>query len=136
MQEAVVMKAIHATCLAYGREFAATHMDSETFVNESYEGEVLRCIAGARLRVQICDVLQSDQGMAGACGNAQLIECREGEALRHFKGGMLKCAPVMPVKDCTERTNLRKYGEGDLFFTYRTQVCISASRSALGQCER
>ena len=25
---------------------------------------------------------------------------------------------------CTERTNLRKYGTADMFFTYRTKVCL------------
>jgi hypothetical protein len=28
------------------------------------------------------------------------------------------------VPDCTERTNLRKYGTGDMFFTYRAKVCM------------
>jgi hypothetical protein len=50
------------------------------------------------------------------------------EALRHFKDGMLKCAPAMPVKDCTERTNLRKFGTGDLFFSYRSNVCAATAR--------
>jgi hypothetical protein len=43
---------------------------------------------------------------------------------------MLKCAPVMPVKDCTERTNLRKYGTGDMFFSYRSRVCATSVREA------
>ena len=37
---------------------------------------------------------------------------------------MLKCAPAVPVVDCTERTNLRKYGTADMFFSYRAQVCL------------
>ncbi len=55
---------------------------------------------------------------------------RRHEALRHFKDGMLKCAPALPVPDCTERTNLRRYGTGDLFFSYRASVCVTAARSA------
>ena len=43
---------------------------------------------------------------------------------------MLKCAPAMPVRDCTERTNLRKYGTGDMFFSYRTRVCVTREASA------
>ena len=31
----------------------------------------------------------------------------------------------MRVKDCTERTNLRKYGTGDFFFSYRGKVCVN-----------
>ncbi|MBI1328716.1 MAG: hypothetical protein GC166_02295 [Alphaproteobacteria bacterium] len=136
MQEAVVVKAVHAVCVAYGKEFGASHMDAETFINSGYEGEVLRCIPGAYLRVTIGDVVQSDQGMAGAYGNGQVIECQVGEALRHYKGGMLKCAPAQPVKDCTERTNLRKYGTGDLFFSYRTQVCLSQSTASAKSVNR
>ena len=37
---------------------------------------------------------------------------------------MLKCAPAVQVVDCTERTNLRKYGTGDMFFSYVAQVCL------------
>jgi len=34
------------------------------------------------------------------------------------------------VPDCTERTNLRKYGTGDMFFTYRSRVCAEEVRTA------
>jgi hypothetical protein len=125
MQEATVVKAIHAVCIAEGHEFAASHMVGETFIDSSYEGEVARCIPGAHLKVIIGDVLQSDQGMAGTYENGTVLECAEHEALRHFKDGMLKCAPAVPVPDCTERTNLRRYGTGDLFFSYRSRVCVT-----------
>ena len=42
--------------------------------------------------------------------------CAPHQALRHFKNGVLKCALAVPVPDCTERTNLRKFGTGDMFF--------------------
>jgi hypothetical protein len=125
MQEATVVKAIHAVCIAEGHEFAASHMVGETFIDSSYEGEVARCIPGAHLKVIIGDVLQSDQGMAGTYENGAVLECAEHEALRHFKDGMLKCAPAVEVPDCTERTNLRRYGTGDLFFSYRSRVCVT-----------
>jgi hypothetical protein len=130
MQEAVVVKAIHAVCVAGDREFEATHMDSETWVNSGYEGEILRCIAGSHLKVIIGDVVQSDHGMAGAYDNGDVITCSEGQALRHYKDGVLKCAVAQPVKDCTERTNLRRWGSGDLFFSFRAQVCAASVRSA------
>ena len=50
--------------------------------------------------------------------------------MRHYKNGMLKCEAALPVKDCTERTNLRKWGTGDMFFSYRTQVCATPARQA------
>jgi hypothetical protein len=131
MQEATVVKAVHAVCIAPdGREFPASHMLPDTWVEASYEGEIARCIPGAYVKVVIGDVVQSDQGMAGLYEHGQTLVCAEHEALRHYKDGMLKCAAVVPVKDCTERTNLRKYGTGDLFFSYRSKVCATPAREA------
>lgn len=130
MQEASVIKSIHAVCIAPdGRELPASHMIGDTWVDTGFEDEILRCIPGARLKIVVGEVTQSDQGMAATYSAGQTIECAENEALRHFKGGMLKCVPKVAVKDCTERTNLRRWGTGDLFFTYRTTVCVAPSRT-------
>ena len=130
-QDATVVKAIHAVCVAPdGREFPASHMLPETWVEASYEGEIARCIPGAYVKVVIGEVVQSDQGMAGTYERGQTLVCGEHEALRHYKDGMLKCAPAVPVKDCTERTNLRKYGTGDMFFSFRSRVCATPAREA------
>jgi hypothetical protein len=134
MQEASVIKSIHAVCVAAdGREFPASHMTEKTFLDASYEGEILRCIPGLRLKIAVGDMLQSDQGMAGTYASGQTLQCGQNEALRHFKGGVLKCAPAVPVPDCTERTNLRKYGSSDLFFTFRSQVCAAPATTAQGR---
>jgi hypothetical protein len=130
MQEATVVKSIHAVCISFeGREYAASHMIGDTWIDASYEGEVARCIPGSHLKVIIGEVLQSDQGLAGTYDHGQVLECAVGEALRHFKDGMVKCAPAVPVPDCTERTNLRRYGTGDFFFSFRAKVCVSESRT-------
>ena len=130
-QEASVVKAIHPVCVDEGgREYPASHMIKETWVDASYEGELARCIAGAHLKVKVGDVLQSDQGMAGTYKTGDTLSCNAHEALVHYRGGMLKCAPARPVKDCTERTNLRQYGSGDMFFSYRAKVCVIPSRTA------
>jgi hypothetical protein len=131
MQEATVVKSVHAVCIAAdGREFPATHMTADTWIESSYEGEVARCIAGARLKIVMGDVVQSDQGMAGLYSKGVILQCGEHEAVRHYKDGMLKCAPATDVVDCTERTNLRKYGTGDMFFTFRSRVCADTERTA------
>jgi len=131
MQEANVVKSIHAVCVSFeGREYAASHMVGETWIDSGYEGEIARCIPGSHLKVTIGDVLQSDQGLAGTYEHGQVLECGEHEALRHFKDGMVKCAPAIPVPDCTERTNLRRWGTGDFFFSFRAQVCVGESRTA------
>jgi hypothetical protein len=125
-QQATVVKAIHAVCVAAaGEEFPASHMVAQSWVESSYEGELARCIAGSVLKVVIGDVVQSDQGMAGTYEHGQVLMCGPHEALRHYKDGLLKCAPAMPVPDCTERTNLRRYGSSDLFFAYRAEVCAA-----------
>ena len=130
-QYANVVKAIHAVCVAAGgHEFPASHMVADTWISASYEGEVARCIPGAHIRATVGAVLESDRGLAGTYKHGDVLDCGMHEALRHYKNGMLKCAPEVPVPDCTERTNLRRYGTGDLFFSYRAQVCVTPARSA------
>jgi hypothetical protein len=130
MQEANVVKAIHAVCVSPdGREFPASHMTGLTWLDSSYEGEVIRCIPGSHLKVVIGDVVQSDQGMVGTYASGRVLECADHEALSHYKDGMLKCVPALPVPDCTERSNLRRYGTGDMFFSYQATVCVSGTRT-------
>ena len=124
-QEANVVKSIHAVCVdRNGREYPASHMIPDTWIEGSYEGEIARCIPGATVRVTVGDVAQSDQGLAGTFENGETLACAAGEALVHYRGGMLKCARAKPVKDCTERVNLRRWGSGDFFFSYRALVCV------------
>jgi hypothetical protein len=131
MQEATVVKSVHAVCISpEGREFPASHMVGETWIDSSLEGEVLRCIPGAHLKITVGDVLQTDQGMAGTYASGQVLECASSEALRHFKDGLLKCTPKVWVKDCTERSNLRRWGTADLFFSFRTSVCVPQKTAA------
>jgi hypothetical protein len=125
IQEATIVKAIHAVCLsADGHEFPASHMLGDTWISGSYEGEVARCIPGSHLKVNVGKVIQSSEGLAAGASSGQVLICDAHEALRHYKDGLLKCAPAVPVVDCTERTNLRKYGTADMFFSYRAQVCL------------
>ena len=134
IQEATIVKSIHAVCVtADHHEFPASHMLGDTWISASYEGEVARCIPGAHLRINIGKVVQSNEGLAAGISQGQILECGPHEALRHFKGGMLKCAPAVPVPDCTERTNLRKYGSGDMFFSYRAEVCLETQEEYSGQ---
>jgi len=126
-QEASVVKSVHAVCVdRTGREYPASHMIPDTWIEGSYEGEIARCIPGATVRVSVGDVAQSDQGLAGTFENGETLACAPGEALVHYRGGMLKCARAKPVKDCTERVNLRRWGSGDFFFSYRSRVCVQA----------
>src|SRR6185503_16656646 len=81
MEEATVVKSIHAVCVsADGREFPASHMTADTWIESAYEGEIARCIAGSRLKITIGDVVQSDQGMAGLYSKGVILQCGEHEA--------------------------------------------------------
>jgi hypothetical protein len=64
MQEATVVKAIHAACIAPdGREFPASHMVPDTWLDSSYEGEIARCIPGAYVKVVVgCRPVRSGNG--------------------------------------------------------------------------
>jgi hypothetical protein len=129
--EATVVKAIHAECIdSSGGKHPAARMLAETWVDSSTNKEIFRCLPGSRLIVTIGDVVQSDKGMAGLYDQGEKLECRASEALRHYTDGAVKCAAAEHVPDCTERTNMRRYGTGDLFFSYKTEVCVNESRSA------
>jgi len=135
-QDATVVKSIHAVCVSDdGHEFPASHMTSETWINSAYEGELARCLPGSRLKVAMGKATPTGMGFASASGS-DTLQCGVHEALRHYKDGVLKCAPAVPVPDCTERTNLRKYGTGDMFFTYRTKICAETSQEYVGQMSR
>ena len=133
-RDATVVKAVRALCVsADGREFPAAHMTGDTWINGAYEGELARCLPGSVLKVVLGKVSQSNQGMAGAFEGAETIQCRPREALRHYKGGVLKCAPAVTVPDCTERTNLRKWGTGDMFISYHSRVCVDVDSREYSQ---
>jgi hypothetical protein len=128
-----VVKAIHAICVSRdGHQFPASHMVGDTWINSGYEGEIARCLPGSVLKVMVGSVMMSDQGMATSMNDAQVLECAPGQAVRHYKDGMLKCSLAEKVVDCTERTNLRKWGTGDMFFTYVTRVCLDQKREVVG----
>ena len=131
--DATVVKAIHAICMsADGHQFPASHMVGDTWINSGYEGEVARCLPGSTLKVMVGSVMMSSEGMAVSLNDANVLSCGPGQAVRHFKDGMLKCAVAQKVPDCTERTNLRKWGTGDMFFTYVTRVCLDQKREMVG----
>lgn len=121
---AQVVSSIHAECVdSRGNLHPATRMLRETWVDSSIEKELYRCLPGATLRVVFGEVVQSSLGMAGVYDNGRILTCAPGEALRHFTDGLVKCAAAERVPDCTERENMRRYGTGDLFFSYAARVC-------------
>ena len=130
-QWAIVVKAIHAECIGRnGAHHPATRMRPETWIDSSMNAEIYRCLEGSYLHVLIGDVVDSESGMAGVYQGAQALDCAPGQALRHYRDGAVKCAVQERVPDCTERRNMRRYGLGDLFFSYHAKVCARVTASA------
>jgi hypothetical protein len=128
--DTTVVKAIRAICVSVdGHEFPASHMTPGTWINSGYEGEIARCLPGSVLKVIVGSLTMSDQGLAVSLTDGLVLSCGPGKAVRHYKGGMLACASAQTVAGGTERANLRKWGTGDMFFTYVTRVCLEMRRT-------
>ena len=135
-QLATVVKSIHAICIdARGREHPAVRMLGETWIDSSFDKELYRCLEGAALKVTIGDVVQSTQGLAGLFEKGTVLTCGRGEALRHYQDGLVKCAIAEKVPDCTERENMRRFGIGNLFYSYVERVCVPTANIAADYLE-
>jgi hypothetical protein len=99
--------AVEAVCLD---DKAVPHPASQVLpereVAGPYEGEVYRCIAGARMQYTIGEYTGGEKVEHG-----QTRTCEKGEALYHSLHG-LECRPQKPARDCNERSLLRRYGAG------------------------
>ncbi|NEX92438.1 hypothetical protein [Caulobacter sp. 17J65-9] len=125
--------AIQAVCLddrAVPHPASQVRPDRE--VDETYDGEIFRCLAGSRMQATVADysdALSFDRG--------ETIACVKGEALYHAPGGQVACRTQKPARDCNERSLLRRYGAGVKVLTMsrtetyrREETEASASASA------
>jgi len=100
--------AIQAVCLD---DRTIPHPASQTGpdrnVEDGFEGEIYRCIAGTWLQATIADYHDRADFSGG-----QTITCRKMEALYHGRGGKVECRPQAPARDCNERSLLRRFGAG------------------------
>ena len=139
-QWATVVKSIHAECIdSRGTRHPAVRMRPETWINTSLSEEIFRCLPGSDLHVVIGDVVDSDQGIAAVYEGGTTLVCRAGEALRHYQDGIVRCAVAEQLEDCVERTNMRRYGVGDVFFSFQAKVCarvVGARYVHSGRSER
>jgi hypothetical protein len=101
------------------------HAASQTFpdrdVEEGFEGELYRCIAGTRLQYTYSEFT----GQISFSGGKTVV-CSKGEALWRQGGalsgpgpnggpdraGQLFCRPQLAARDCNERSLLRRFGAG------------------------
>ncbi len=109
----------------------ASQVTPDRDIEESYVGELYRCIAGTHMQVTIADYngqISFDHG--------QIITCQKNEALFKDEQGAIACRPQKPARDCNERSLLRRYGAGvkilkivstETYTAYREQTVQSAS---------
>ena len=110
-------------------------------VAAGYNGEIYRCIAGTRLQYTIADFAEQisfDHGQSMSCQKGESLWYGEGAAAGAASayaasyaeayaaqngggiagpggptgGGIVECRPMIPERDCNERSLLRRYGAG------------------------
>ena len=107
----------------------ASQVTPDREIDEHYEGELYRCIAGAHMQATLADFhgqISFDHG--------EIINCGKGEALFRSGDGKIACRPQLPARDCNERSLLRRFGAGvkivkmlivERYVAYREEVSKS-----------
>jgi hypothetical protein len=112
----------------------ASQVRPDREIDESFEGELYRCLAGSRLQVTIAEW----SGKISFDGG-ESMECKKGDALYHSPGGEIVCRRQRPARECNERSLLRRYGAGikiltmtkvETFTAYREETVSVARASA------
>jgi hypothetical protein len=107
----------------------ASQVSPDRDIDDAFEGEIYRCIAGTRMQVTIADHLEQISFAGG-----QTMICAKGEALyfqrggKPEEGGQLVCRPQKPARDCNERSLLRRFGAGIKVLTIVTNEKYTAYR--------
>ena len=109
----------------------ASQVTPDREIDEHYEGELYRCIAGTHMQATLADY----HGQI-SFEHGELINCAKGEALARFADGKVACRPQLPARDCNERSLLRRFGAAvkivkmltvERYVAYREDVTKSAT---------
>ncbi|WP_454758970.1 hypothetical protein [Caulobacter segnis] len=109
----------------------ASQVTPDRDIDDLYDGELYRCIAGSRMQYVIADY--SGQLDISTGGGGQTYICQKNESLYHVPGasqgsGTLTCRPQRPARDCNERSLLRRFGAGVKILTIITTEKYTAYR--------
>lgn len=85
----------------------ASQVRPERHVDDAYDGELFRCIAGAHMQVTFAEYFDKIDFSKG-----ETLSCQKGDALYHAPGGKVECRRQKPARDCNERSLLRRFGAG------------------------
>jgi hypothetical protein len=112
----------------------ASQVSPDRDIDEHYDGELFRCIAGTHMQATMADYsgqISFDHG--------QIISCAKGEALYRSQSGEIACRKQAPARDCNERSLLRRFGAGvkivkiitvETYTAYREEKVEAASASS------
>lgn len=118
----------------------ASQVTPDRDIDENYEGELYRCLAGTRMQYTFADYdgkIAFDRG--------QTFTCAKGEALAYSRwsgpdatpgaerAGRLECRPQKPARDCNERSLLRRFRAGVKILRIVTTETYTAYREEMVQ---
>ncbi|MDR3511458.1 MAG: hypothetical protein P4L73_07490 [Caulobacteraceae bacterium] len=119
----------------------ASQVTPDRDIEDSYDGELYRCIAGTRMQYTFAEF----NGKV-AFDHGQTVTCQKNDALYHTPGapgsagGAIECRPQKPARDCNERSLLRRFGAGvkvltlvtiEKYTAYREETTGASTTSAL-----
>ena len=85
----------------------ASQVTPDREIDDHYEGELYRCIAGTHMQATLADYHGEISFEHG-----EIINCAKGEALYRWADGKVACKVQIPARDCNERSLLRRFGAG------------------------
>jgi hypothetical protein len=97
-------------------------------IEDSYDGELYRCIAGTHMQATIAEYLGQI-----SFDHGQTMDCLKDQALYHFPGGKVECRAQKPARDCNERSLLRRFGAGVKILTMITVEKYTETREESAQ---
>lgn len=125
----------------------ASQVTPDRDIDDLYDGELYRCIAGSRMQYFIADF--EGRIDISTSGGGQTYVCQKNEALYHVPGmggggaglngggqggaGSLVCRPQRPARDCNERSLLRRFGAGVKVLTIMSVEKYTAYREEVVQ---
>ncbi len=113
----------------------ASQTSPDKSIDDAFEGELYRCIAGTWLQATIA----AYDGRVDFTGGRTLT-CHKNDALFHGRGGRVECRPQLAARDCNERSLLRRFGAGikiltmvvtETYTAYREESRQSSSSGAM-----
>jgi hypothetical protein len=123
-REKTVRVVIQAFCLdAKEVPHPASQVFPERDVENGYEGELYRCLAGTRMQYVVAEYLDRISFDGG-----KTVTCDKNQALYHTREGVIECRKQTPARDCNERSLLRRFGAGVKVLTIRTVETFTAYR--------